>query len=65
MRGRVKWYNDVKGYGFIEQEDGEDIFVHYSVIEVDGFRALMDDQMVEYEFSEGPKGLQATKVVPV
>jgi cold shock protein len=65
MRGRVKWYNDVKGYGFIEQSDGEDVFVHYSVIEVEGFRALIDDQEVDYECSEGPKGLQATKVVPV
>ena len=65
MRGRVKWYNDVKGYGFIEQSDGEDVFVHYSVIEVEGFRALIDDQEVDYEYSEGPKGLQATKVVPV
>ncbi|MBW7996997.1 MAG: cold-shock protein [Candidatus Glassbacteria bacterium] len=65
MRGRVKWYNDVKGYGFIQQVDGEDVFVHYSVIEVDGFRALMEDQEVDYEYSEGPKGLQATRVVPV
>ena len=65
MRGRVKWYNDVKGYGFIQQEDGEDVFVHYSVIEVEGFRALVEDQEVDYEYGEGPKGLQATRVVPV
>jgi CspA family cold shock protein len=65
MRGRVKWYNDVKGYGFIQQDNGEDVFVHYSVIDIEGFRALVDDQEVDYEYDEGPKGLQATKVVPV
>ena len=65
MRGRVKWYNDVKGYGFIKHEDGVDIFVHYSVIDVEGYRALVDNQEVEYEYSEGPRGLQATKVVPI
>ncbi|MFH1070228.1 MAG: cold-shock protein [Candidatus Glassbacteria bacterium] len=65
MRGRVKWYNDVKGYGFIQQEDGVDVFVHYSVIEVEGYRALVDAQEVEYEYNEGPRGRQATKVVPL
>ena len=65
MLGRVKWYNDVKGYGFIQREDGADIFVHYSVLEVKGFRALQDNQEVEYEYEEGPRGLMATKVVPL
>ncbi|OGG00683.1 MAG: hypothetical protein A3F83_11585 [Candidatus Glassbacteria bacterium RIFCSPLOWO2_12_FULL_58_11] len=65
MRGKIKWYNDLKGYGFIQREDGADVFVHYSVIEVEGYRALMGDQEVEYDCSEGPRGLQATRVVPV
>ena len=65
MRGYVKWFNDAKGYGFIKQEDGADVFVHYSVIEVEGFQALEENQEVEYEYSEGPRGLQATRVVPV
>ena len=64
--GRVKWFNDAKGYGFIELEDGGgDIFVHYSVIDMDGFKTLREGQTVEYELSEGPKGYTATKVRPV
>jgi CspA family cold shock protein len=62
-RGRVKWFNENKGYGFIEQEDGEDVFVHYSVIEMDGFRTLPEGAEVEFEMVAGEKGLQATRVV--
>ena len=63
QRGRVKWFNDSKGYGFIEQDEGEDVFVHFSVIEMDGFKTLADGTEVEFEFVQGDKGLQATKVV--
>jgi CspA family cold shock protein len=61
--GRIKWFSDAKGYGFIEQEDGEDVFVHYSTIQGEGFKTLAEGQQVEFEFTQGPKGLQATKVV--
>lgn len=61
--GRVKWFNDKKGFGFIEQPNGEDIFVHFSVIEGDGFKSLDEGQEVEYEAVQGPKGLQAARVV--
>jgi CspA family cold shock protein len=60
--GKVKWFNDAKGYGFITHEDGRDVFVHYSSIEGDGFRSLDPGQAVEYEFTEGPKGLHASMV---
>jgi CspA family cold shock protein len=63
LTGRVKWFNDSKGYGFIEQEGGRDIFVHYSAIQGDGFRSLAEGQQVEFEITEGAKGPQATKVV--
>ena len=63
LTGRVKWFNDSKGYGFIEQEGGRDIFVHYSAIEGDGFRSLAEGQKVEFEIIEGTKGPQATKVM--
>jgi len=62
-RGKVKWFNENKGFGFIEQENGEDVFVHYSVIEMDGFRTLPEGCEVEFESVSGEKGLQATKVV--
>ena len=62
--GNVKWFNNKKGYGFIHMEDGEDIFVHYSAIEGDGFKTLNEGQEVEFEVSQGPKGSQAAKVVP-
>lgn len=62
-RGRVKWFNDHKGYGFIEQEDGEDVFVHFSVIQMDGFKTLPEGAEVEFEAVSGDKGLQATRVV--
>ena len=60
--GKVKWFNNRKGYGFIEQPGGEDVFVHFSVIEGDGFKTLEEGQEVEYEVVRGPKGLQATRV---
>ena len=63
VTGKVKWFNDSKGYGFIEQEGGRDIFVHYTAIQGDGFKSLAEGQKVEFEISEGAKGPQATKVV--
>jgi CspA family cold shock protein len=64
-QGHVKWFNDAKGYGFIAREDGPDVFVHYSSIVGDGFRSLSEGQAVEFEITEGPKGLQATHVVKI
>jgi len=63
VKGRVKWFNDSKGFGFISQENGPDVFVHHSAILGDGFRSLAEDQAVEFEVVEGPKGLQAQNVV--
>lgn len=63
--GRVKWFNESKGYGFIEQDDGEDVFVHYSAIQGDGFKTLAEGQQVEFEVVRGEKGLQAAKVMKV
>lgn len=60
--GKVKWFNDAKGYGFITHPDGRDVFVHYSSIEGEGFRTLDQGQEVEYEWKEGPKGLHASAV---
>lgn len=60
--GQVKWFNDAKGYGFIEQEDGEDVFVHHSEIQMEGFKTLSEGQQVEFEITQGPKGPQATNV---
>ena len=62
MRGKVKWFDEAKGYGFIEQESGDDIFVHFSQIVGDGFRTLKQGQEVEFEVSDGPKGPLATNV---
>jgi CspA family cold shock protein len=61
-RGRVKWFNEAKGYGFIEQEGGEDVFVHFSAISMDGFKTLAEGQEVEFEVESGNKGLHATNV---
>ena len=63
LTGRVKWFNDSKGYGFIEQEGARDIFVHYTAIQGDGFKSLAEGQKVEFEIIEGAKGPQATKVL--
>ena len=58
-QGQVKWFNDAKGYGFITQEGGEDVFVHYSAIQANGFKSLAEGDRVEFEVTRGPKGLQA------
>ncbi|MDA8122671.1 MAG: cold-shock protein [Deltaproteobacteria bacterium] len=60
--GKVKWFNETKGYGFIEKEGEKDIFVHYSAIRMDGYRTLKEGQLVEFEVLETPKGLQAAEV---
>jgi len=60
--GTVKWFNEAKGFGFITQEQGEDVFVHYSAIEGDGFKSLMDGDRVEFAVTRGPKGLSAANV---
>ena len=65
IQGTVKWFNATKGYGFIEREEGEDVFVHYSSIQADGYRTLNEGQQVEFTIEQGPKGLQASNVVPV
>jgi CspA family cold shock protein len=64
-QGKVKWFNDAKGYGFIARDDGPDVFVHYSAIQGDGFRSLAEGQTVSFEINEGPKGLQAANVTKV
>ncbi len=63
--GKVKWFNSTKGYGFISRESGDDIFVHYSAIEKEGFKTLEENQKVEFSVAEGDKGLQAQDVVLV
>ncbi len=63
--GKVKWFNETKGFGFIvPEEGGDDVFVHYSAIQGDGFRTLTEGQAVTYEVEQGPKGLQAAQVTP-
>jgi CspA family cold shock protein len=62
-KGKVKWFNDAKGFGFIEQEGGSDVFVHYSAIQMDGFKTLKQGQDVEFEVKDGDKGPQAANVM--
>ncbi|MCL5673614.1 MAG: cold-shock protein [bacterium] len=64
-QGKVKWFNDSKGFGFIEQENGQDVFVHYSAITQDGFKTLTEGQRVEFEITNGAKGPQAVNVSKV
>ncbi len=64
-KGTVKWFNPAKGYGFIQRSTGEDVFVHFSAIQMDGFRTLDQGIEVEYDLKEGPKGLQADNVLAV
>lgn len=61
-QGTVKWFNDTKGFGFISQDDGEDVFVHHTAITMEGFRTLAEGDRVEFEVVQGPKGLQAANV---
>jgi cold shock protein len=60
--GTVKWFSNEKGYGFISQNEGEDVFVHFSAIETDGYKSLQEGQAVEFEVTDGPKGKQAANV---
>jgi len=62
MQGTVKWFNKEKGFGFIERENGNDVFVHYSAIQQDGYKTLQEGETVEFDIVEGPKGLQAANV---
>jgi CspA family cold shock protein len=61
-QGSVKWFNDAKGFGFISQEGGEDVFVHFSAVQAQGFKSLAEGDKVEFEVTRGPKGLQAANV---
>jgi cold shock protein len=61
--GKVKWFNDAKGFGFISRDNGPDVFVHHSAIQSEGFRTLAEDQEVEFEVVQGPKGAQAQNVI--
>jgi CspA family cold shock protein len=65
VQGSVKWFNEKKGYGFIEREGGDDVFVHFSAISGDGFRTLEEGQRVEFAIQQGPKGLQAADVIKI
>ena len=65
ITGTVKWFNGDKGFGFIEREDGADVFVHQSEIMTEGYRNLNEGQQVEFEITQGPKGLQASQVKPL
>jgi len=63
VKGKVKWFNEKKGFGFIEREEGSDVFVHFSAISGDGFKTLSEGQAVEFEVVQGEKGPQATNVI--
>ncbi|MEP5765927.1 MAG: cold shock domain-containing protein [Halieaceae bacterium] len=65
VKGTVKWFNEAKGFGFIEQQDGPDVFAHFSAISGDGFKTLAEGQAVEFTVSEGEKGPQASNIVAV
>jgi len=65
LLGKVKWFNAEKGYGFIEREDGEDVFVHFSAIQEEGFKTLTEGQKVEFDIVEGARGQQAANVVKI
>lgn len=65
LTGTVKWFSPSKGYGFIDQNENEDIFVHFSSIQMEGYKLLKQGQIVEFEILEGPKGIQAAAVVPI
>ena len=65
LTGTVKWFNDAKGFGFIQQEGGPDVFVHFSAIQEEGFKSLAENEQVEFEITEGPKGPQAANVTKV
>ena len=62
MQGTVKWFNDAKGFGFITQESGEDVFVHYSTVRMEGFKTLREGDQVQFEMERGDKGFHATEV---
>lgn len=62
LQGKIKWFNESKGFGFIEQEEGDDVFVHYSAIQGDGFKTLAEGEAVEFEIVDGPKGPAAANV---
>jgi CspA family cold shock protein len=64
-QGKVKWFNNAKGYGFVQRSTGEDVFVHFSAIQMNGYRSLEEGTVVEYDLKQGPKGLQAENVVIV
>ena len=65
LNGKVKWFSDAKGFGFLEQENGEDVFVHFSAIQGEGFKSLAEGDEVTFEVTKGPKGLQAANVIRV
>jgi CspA family cold shock protein len=65
VKGTVKWFNEKKGYGFLSQEDGDDVFVHYTSIQQEGFKTLKEGQSVQFEIQDGPKGPQAVNVTAI